>query len=104
MQFLLFDKFNRKFVTFLFVAGILWTISPIILIAIANYIADSCGCDLSLQTVQPCYLWGYEISGLLGMMAFSGYFLVLTIPSGLLWLFILIVLLVFKVNSSNSYE
>jgi hypothetical protein len=63
---------------------VLFTVAPILSVAIAGAVARFCGCRLDEGGPHPCILWGVDVGGLLYCMGVAGWFMLLTLPLGAL--------------------
>lgn len=72
---------------------LLWTIWPIILVSIAGAIAAANGCELNETVINSCIVNGREMGNTLYSMGVMGWFMLVTIPTGLLALLIFLLLL-----------
>lgn len=69
---------------------LLWMFSPMIPVFIASAIASRCDCKLNEGGARPCIVFGRDIGGTLYRMFVMGWFSLLTIPTGLLALALLL--------------
>jgi hypothetical protein len=72
---------------------LLWTIWPVILVAIAGAIASANGCQLNETVINSCIVDGREMGNTLYSLGVMGWFMLVTIPTGLLALLIFLLLL-----------
>ncbi len=74
---------------------VLFTVSPVIPLAIATTIAEQNGCILNEGSANPCVVGGKDIGGDLYAMGVMGWFFLATIPVGVFafiaWVIVLIV-------------
>jgi hypothetical protein len=75
---------------------LLWTIWPVILVAIAGAIASANGCELNETVINSCIVNGREMGDTLYSMGVMGWFMLVTIPTGLLALLIFLLLLLIE--------
>jgi hypothetical protein len=61
-----------------------WTIWPVALVAVAGNIASANGCQLNEGSVHPCIVNGRDMGEQLYGMGVMGWFMLVTIPTGLL--------------------
>lgn len=61
-----------------------WTVWPVALVAVAGNIASANGCQLDEGSVHPCIVNGQDIGEQLYGMGVMGWFMLVTIPTGLL--------------------
>lgn len=72
---------------------LLWTIWPVLLVATAGAIASANGCELNETTINSCIVNGREMGNTLYSMGVMGWFMLITIPTGLLALLVFLLLL-----------
>lgn len=72
---------------------LLWTIWPVILVATAGAIAAANGCELNETVINSCIVNEREMGQTLYSMGVMGWFMLVTIPTGLLALLIFLLLL-----------
>lgn len=72
---------------------LLWTIWPVLLVATAGAIASANGCELNEAVINSCIVNGSEMGQTLYSMGVMGWFMLVTIPTGLLALLIFLLLL-----------
>jgi hypothetical protein len=72
---------------------LLWTTWPVILVAIAGGIASANSCELNETVINSCIVDGREMGTTLYSMGVMGWFMLVTIPTGLLALLIFLLLL-----------
>jgi hypothetical protein len=75
---------------------LLWTIWPVILAAIAGAIASANGCELNETVINSCVVSGREMGDTLYSMGVMGWFMLVTIPTGLLALLVFLLLLLIE--------
>jgi hypothetical protein len=75
---------------------LLWIIWPIIPVAIAGSIATANGCQLNEGTINSCIVEGREVGDTLYTLGMAGWFMLVTIPTGLLALAIFLLLLLIE--------
>jgi hypothetical protein len=75
---------------------LLWTIWPVVLVVIAGAIASANGCELNETMINSCIVNGREIGNTLYSMGVMGWFMLVTIPTGLLALLIFLLLLLIE--------
>jgi hypothetical protein len=73
---------------------LLWMFSPVIPVVMASLIASACGCKLDEGSAHTCIVFGTDIGGMLYSMGVMGWFGLLTIPSGLLFLVVFTVMII----------
>lgn len=56
---------------------------PLLLAMLASFIAARLGCELSEGGVEPCVVWGRDISSWLSGLFMCGWFGMFTVPAGL---------------------
>ena len=78
---------------------LLWMFSQMVPVIIAGLIASACGCKLDEGSAHTCIVFGRDIGGMLYSMGVTGWFGLLTFPSGFL---ALIVFPVMIINERNS--
>lgn len=61
-----------------------WTIWPAVLVAVAGSIASANGCQVDEGSVHPCIVNGRDMGEQLYGMGVMGWFMLITIPTGLL--------------------
>jgi hypothetical protein len=61
-----------------------WTVWPIVLVSVAGAIASANGCELNEGSVHPCVVNGRDMGEQLYGMGVMGWFMLVTIPTGLL--------------------
>jgi len=61
-----------------------WTVWPVVLVAVAGNIASANGCQLDEGSVHPCIVNGLDMGEQLYGMGVMGWFMLVTIPTGLL--------------------
>ena len=61
-----------------------WIVWPVALVAVAGNIASANGCQLDEGSVHPCIVNGRDMGEQLYGMGVMGWFMLLTIPTGLL--------------------
>jgi hypothetical protein len=61
-----------------------WTVWPVALVAVAGNIASANGCQLDEGSVHPCIVNGRDMGEQLYGMSVMGWFMLVTIPTGLL--------------------
>lgn len=74
----------------------LWTIWPIVLAGVAGSIASANGCELNEAVINPCIVNGRDMGETLYSMGVMGWFMLVTIPTGLLALLIFLLLLLIE--------
>lgn len=72
---------------------LLWMLWPVILAGTAGAIATANGCELNEAVINPCVVDGREMGETLYSMGVMGWFMLVTIPTGLLALLIFLLLL-----------
>ena len=75
---------------------LLWTIWPIILVAFAGAIASANGCELNETVINSCIVNGRDLGNTLYSLGVMGWFMLVTIPTGLLALLIFLLLLLIE--------
>lgn len=75
---------------------LLWTTWPVILVATAGAIASANGCELNETVINSCIVNGREMGNTLYSMGVMGWFMLITIPTGLLALLIFLLLLLIE--------
>jgi hypothetical protein len=75
---------KKSFIIGIYSLIVLFTTAPIISVVIASTIASKCGCRLDEGNVHSCMVLGHDLGPLLYQMFVAGWFMLLTIPSGLL--------------------
>ena len=60
-----------------------WTLWPVVLVAAASAIASTHGCQLDEGSVHPCIVNGRDMGEQLYGMGVMGWFMLVTIPTGL---------------------
>jgi hypothetical protein len=75
---------------------LLWTIWPVILAGVAGAIASANGCELNETVISSCIVNGREMGDTLYSMGVMGWFMLVTIPTGLLALLIFLLLLLIE--------
>ncbi|HSN73880.1 MAG TPA: hypothetical protein VL334_02170 [Anaerolineae bacterium] len=75
---------------------VLWTIWPVILVAIAGSVASANGCELNETVINSCIVDGREMGNTLYSMGVMGWFMLVTIPTGVLALLIFLLLLLIE--------
>ena len=84
-----------------------WIVWPMILVTVAGNIASANGCQLDEGSVHPCIVDGRDIGEQLYGMGVMGWFMLVTIPTGLLALalygvLLLVIWLVRRTRRRNS--
>ena len=79
---------KKKTIFVIYLVFILFTTAPILSVLIASGIATSCGCKVDEGSAHPCIIYGVDIGGLLYKMGVAGWFMIVTIPIGLIGLFL----------------
>ncbi len=69
-----------------YIGIILYAIAPILSVIIAGTIANANGARLDEANAYPCIIWGFDIGGILAFMCVMGWFMLVTIPTGVLGL------------------
>ena len=62
----------------------LYSVAPILCASIAEGVASATGCRLDETSLHPCVVLGVDVGGLLNMMMLCGWFMIVTVPTGLL--------------------
>jgi hypothetical protein len=75
---------------------LLWTTWPVILVAIAGAIASANGCELNETVINSCIVNGREMGNTLYSMGVMGWFMLVTIPTGLLALLLFLLFLLIE--------
>lgn len=63
---------------------LVWTVWPMVLVGVASSIAVANGCQLDEGSVHPCVVNGRDMGEQLYGMGVMGWFMLVTIPTGLL--------------------
>jgi hypothetical protein len=63
---------------------LVWTVWPMVLVGVAGSIASANGCQLDEGSVHPCIVNGQDMGEQLYGMGVMGWFMLVTIPTGLL--------------------
>ena len=82
----------------IYAAILLYTAAPIICVLIASGLASAFGCRVDESGKQPCMAFGRDIGGLLVNLFVSGWFMLVTIPTGGLALLIYTIFLAASKN------
>jgi hypothetical protein len=75
---------------------LLWMIWPVIVVAVAGSIAAANGCELNETVINSCIVDGREMGDTLYSMGVMGWFMLVTIPTGLLALLVFLLLLLIE--------
>jgi hypothetical protein len=75
---------------------LLWMAWPVILAAVAGSIATANGCELNETVINSCVVDGREMGETLYSMGVMGWFMLVTIPTGLLALLVFLLLLLLE--------
>jgi len=75
---------------------LLWMLWPAILAGTAGSIASANGCELNETVINSCIVNGREMGDTLYSMGVMGWFMLVTIPTGLLALLIFLLLLLIE--------
>jgi hypothetical protein len=70
---------------------VLWVSWPMISVFVAAVIASAWGCPLDEGGAHPCVVLGLDIGGLLYSMGVMGWLFIVTLPTGLIALVVLLV-------------
>jgi len=72
---------------------LLWTIWPVLLAGTAGAIATANGCEINETVINSCVVNGREMGDTLYAMGVMGWFMLVTIPTGLLALLVFLLFL-----------
>lgn len=75
---------------------LLWMLWPAILAGVAGSIATANGCELNEAVINSCIVDGREMGETLYGMGVMGWFMLVTIPTGLLALLVFLLLLLIE--------
>lgn len=75
---------------------LLWMSWPILLAGIAGAIASANGCQLNESVINSCLVDGRELGDTLYSMGVMGWFMLVTIPTGLLALLLFLLFLLIE--------
>lgn len=83
---------------------LLWIVWPIALTAVAGAIAAANGCQLNEAQINSCIVNGREMGDTLYTLGVMGWFMLVTIPTGLLALliFLLVLLILWLVGRRRA--
>lgn len=95
-------KLIRNLIIFAIIGA--WTIWPLVLITVAGAIASANNCTLHEGFVNPCVVNGRDMGETLYSMGVSGWFMLVTIPTGLLafGVFLLLLLLEWGIGRARA--
>jgi hypothetical protein len=101
------SRIRNVLLILVFLLILAWTVWPVALVVVAGNIAAANGCQLDEGSVHPCIVNGRDMGEQLYGMGVMGWFMLVTIPTGLLALAIygailLAVRLVGRVRRRNS--
>lgn len=68
----------------IFLLILVWIVWPMVLVGVAGSIASANGCQLDEGSVHPCIVNGRDMGEQLYGMGVMGWFMLVTIPTGLL--------------------
>jgi len=71
-----------------FLLILVWTVWPMVLAGVAGSIATANGCQLDEGSVHPCIVNGRDMGEQLYGMGVAGWFMLVTVPTGLLALMV----------------
>lgn len=74
---------KKKLIIVLYLAIVLLMIAPILSIMTASMISNACGASLDEGSPHTCFILGHDIGPLLYNMGMAGWFLYITLPTGL---------------------
>jgi hypothetical protein len=81
----------------IFIYGLIlfYAFAPLLSVLVCGVIASLAGCKVSEAGASPCPIFGFDMGGVLVTMFVCGWLMLLTLPSGLLFLvvFTIIVLI-----------
>jgi hypothetical protein len=94
---------NRYKIGLVYGGILLWTFGPFLTAGFAELIANINGCTLNEGTVNTCMVFGRDIGNLLYSMFVTGWYILLTFPSGaLLFLMFSILLIVLQIQKQRN--
>jgi len=78
------SRIRNVLLILVFLLILTWTVWPAVLVAVASNIASANGCQLDEGSVHPCIVNGQDMGEQLYGMGVMGWFMLVTIPTGLL--------------------
>lgn len=85
-----------------YAALLLYTAAPIFCVMIASGVASHYGCKLDESGKHPCMVGGRDIGETLVMLFVSGWFMLVTIPTGATALLIYTIVLITRKASAKN--
>ena len=82
------SRIRNVLLIIIFLLILAWTVWPVALVAVAGNIASANDCQLDEGSVLPCIVNGRDMGEQLYGMGVMGWFMLVTIPTGLLALVI----------------
>ena len=79
---------RRHIIFLIYLVLLLYTFAPVLCVLACASIASHYGCQVDEANVHPCIVHGRDIGGLLYDLGVSGWFMLVTIPTGALALLI----------------
>lgn len=76
-------------------------LAPLASVLLASFIAEIGNCTLNEATVNSCKIGNFELGGLLSQMFIAGWFMLLSLPLGLVGLILGIILLSNQINKNQ---
>jgi len=84
---------KKHFIIVTYLALVLFTTAPILSVMAASIIARACGAQLDEGSQHPCFVLGHDIGPLLYQMFVAGWFMLITLPTGLFAILVFTVIL-----------
>jgi hypothetical protein len=78
------SRIRNVLLILVFLLILTWTVWPVALVTVAGNIASVNDCQLDEGSVHPCIVNGRDMGEQLYMMGVMGWFMLVTIPTGLL--------------------
>jgi hypothetical protein len=78
------SRIRNLLLILIFLLILTWTLWPAVLVGVAGNIAAANGCELDEGSVHPCTVNGRDMGEQLYGMGVMGWFMLVTIPTGLL--------------------
>ena len=100
------SRIRNVLLIIIFLLILAWTVWPVALVAVAGNIASANDCQLDEGSVHPCIVNGRDMGEQLYGMGVMGWFMLVTIPTGLLALVIYgaILLVVWLVRRARRHS
>jgi hypothetical protein len=78
------SRIRNVLLILVFLLILAWTVWPVVLVTVAGNIASANDCQLDEGSVHPCNVNGLDMGEQLYGMGVMGWFMLVTIPTGLL--------------------